>query len=188
MAESDLDLDAWRDRVRDYRERKDAFLERDDDSPLAGRDGFDGLDYYEPDPEYRVVARYEPRQTPETVVLEMAKGSDGGDGPSEAEYEAAAAFGFTVGGEFTTLTGYRTPGQETLLVPFTDETTGDTTPAMGRYLDVDVEGVDARDEVALDFNLAYAPFAHYDDAYASPLPPTDNHVPARIDAGERTLD
>lgn len=181
MAEPDLDVDAWRDRIEEYRERKDEFLRTDPDSPLADRAGFDGLDYYPPDPGFRIIARYEPRQSPEAVPLEMTAGPD-------AEYEAVATFGFTVDGEFTTLTGYRTTGQETLLVPFTDNTTGDTTPSVGRYLDVDAAGLDPRDDVALDFNLAYAPFAHYDDAYASPIPPVDNHVPARIEAGEKTLD
>ena len=37
----------------------------------------------------------------------------------------------------------------------------------------------------LDFNLAYAPFCAYSPAYSCPLPPMENWLTARIEAGER---
>ena len=36
---------------------------------------------------------------------------------------------------------------------------------------------------ALDFNKAYNPYCAYDEHWACPLPPSENHTPAAIRAG-----
>ncbi len=37
----------------------------------------------------------------------------------------------------------------------------------------------------LDFNFAYSPYCAYADGYSCPLPPAENWLPVRIEAGER---
>lgn len=180
MPETDLDEDAWRDRMESFRRQKETFLLSDPDSPLADVPiDFDDLRWFSLDPDYRIVARYQPAQTRETETLATTKG------PAR-KYERVATFGFTLDGDHHVLTGYQAEGEESLFVPFTDETNGNESPEVGRYLDVDPGDADIGDEVVLEFNLAQVPYAGYSDHYASTVPPEENHVPAAIRAGERT--
>ena len=68
-------------------------------------------------------------------------------------------------------------------MPFRDGTSGRETYGAGRHLDIRVE---ANGSYVLDFNFAYNPYCAYSDAYSCPLPPAENWLPVRIEAGERT--
>jgi len=173
----------WRERVREFRAEKDDFFASHDQSPIppGDREGFDGLDYFPPDPEFRVAARYSTASDTEPVELETTKGP-------AAEYARAAVLGFDLGGDHHTLTAFHVEGEETLFVPFTDATNDHETYHRGRYLDVDPGDAADGDRIALDFNLAYNPFCAYSDNFACALPPRDNHVPVRVEAGERAYD
>ncbi|MEE6211443.1 DUF1684 domain-containing protein [Salarchaeum sp. III] len=177
MAEPDLDRDAWRERVREHRAEKRQFVRENMELPETG----DDLVLYDIDPEFRVVARLQRAQNPEVVRMELTRGP-------AAEYERAATLGFTLGGDHHVLAGYHAPNQDGLFVPFTDETSGDDTPKIGRYVELDVAGVESGSQVALDFNLAYLPFCVLDESYASPVPPERNHVPVAIRAGEKHVE
>lgn len=174
MAESDLDVAAWRERLSAHREEKRRYVSEDVGLPESGAD----LAFYDLDPEFRVVARLQWVREQETVQLDATRGPP-------VEYERVATLGFTLDGDHHTLAAYRAPHQDGLFVPFTDETTGDETPNAGRYVELDVEGVEDGENVALDVNLAYLPFCALDESYASPLPPDRNHVPVALRAGER---
>ncbi|MBN2258351.1 MAG: DUF1684 domain-containing protein, partial [Anaerolineaceae bacterium] len=68
-----------------------------------------------------------------------------------------------------------------LLFSFTDLTRADVTYPGGRFLTVEKP----RDNrVVLDFNLAVNWPCAYTDFATCPLPPTENHLPVRIEAGE----
>ena len=45
--------------------------------------------------------------------------------------------------------------------------------------------VEADGNYVLDFNFAYSPYCAYSDGYSCPLPPTENWLSVRIEAGER---
>lgn len=182
MPEPDLDEAAWRDRLESFRQEKEAFLVDDPESPFAAVDDAPtSLTWFPLDPEYRVLARYQPVQESETVTLESTTG------PAR-KYERVATFGVTIDGDHHVLTGYRYEGQDSIFVPFTDETNGDETPEIGRYLDVDAGDASIGDDVVLEFNLAQLPYAAYSDHYASTKPPENNHVDAAVRAGERYPD
>lgn len=180
MTETDLDEDAWRDRMESFRREKEAFLLSDPDSPLSDvPTRFDKLEWFSLDLEYRIVARFQPVQSRERETISSTKG------PAR-KYERVATFGFTLDGDHHVLNGYQVEGEDTLFVPFTDETNGNETPEFGRYLDVDPGEAEIGDDVVLEFNLAQVPYAAYSDHYASTVPPEENHVAAAIRAGERT--
>ena len=63
----------------------------------ALREGFDGLDYYPPNPEYRVEATLEVHDDPEPVVMETTA-------DTEVRYERVATLHFELDGEERTLT------------------------------------------------------------------------------------
>ncbi|GAA0300585.1 DUF1684 domain-containing protein [Halarchaeum salinum] len=181
MPESNFDERAWRERITEYRAEKDEFLAEHPQSPIPPeeREAFDGLDYYAPDPSYRVVARMQAASEVEEVELATT------DGPART-YERVATLGFTLADDHHVLEAYAAPSQEGLFVPFTDPTNGETTYKLGRYLELDVETFDTGDDVVIDFNTAYSPFCAYNDGFACVVPPEENHVSVPIEAGERT--
>ena len=183
-----FDVDTWREELVSYRERKDEQFLEPHNSPLGPEDRreFDGLDYFDPDADYRVEATVELDESDETVPMETT--ADG-----EELYERAALLHFEVPdqrGEATdcTLVGYRRVDQEegSLFVPFRDKTTGQQTYPGGRYMELHYDGeLEEGVTFTLDFNLAYSPFCAYSGAYECPLPPQENWLEVAIAAGER---
>jgi len=184
----EFDVDSWREELVSYREQKDEQFEVPHSSPLGpeGRKEFDGLEYFEPDPDYRVETTVELDGSDETVAMETT--ADG-----EQLYERTARLHFEVpnaSGEPTegTLVGYTRVDQDegSLFVPFRDKTTGQQTYPAGRYIELHYEGeLEDGETFPLDFNLAYNPFCAYTAAYECPLPPRENWLEMAIPAGER---
>jgi uncharacterized protein (DUF1684 family) len=75
------------------------------------------------------------------------------------------------------------PDHTIVLVPFTDQTTGQTTYPIGRYLTLEVPA--GAGAVALDFNRATNPLCAYSPHFNCPIPPAGNRIEAAIEAGER---
>ena len=69
-----------------------------------------------------------------------------------------------------------------ILIPFRDATSGKETYGGGRYLDLEPR---ADDVYEIDLNRAYHPYCAYDDAWACVLPPPENRLAARVEAGEK---
>src|SRR5690606_24948076 len=76
--------------------------------------------------------------------------------------------------------------QTYLFIPFTDATTGQDTYATGRYLDFSIP--QGQDSVWLDFNKAYNPYCAYGDGYSCPIPPKENQLAVRIEAGVKAYE
>ena len=69
-----------------------------------------------------------------------------------------------------------------VFVPFRDGTSGRETYGAGRYLEPEeLPGGRLR----VDFNMAYNPYCAYNDAWSCPLPPAENRLSVRIEAGEK---
>jgi hypothetical protein len=79
-----------------------------------------------------------------------------------------------------------------VFIPFRDGTSGAETYGGGRYLLDTVKGADlgstAAGELVLDLNFAYHPSCHYHHRWSCPLAPRENHLAARIEAGERAYE
>lgn len=71
----------------------------------------------------------------------------------------------------------------TLIVPFTDLTTGKTTYGGGRLLDI--PAVLSNGIILVDFNYSYFPYCAHNPEYSCPIPPKQNHLPIAIEAGEK---
>jgi len=73
-----------------------------------------------------------------------------------------------------------------LFVPFTDKTSGITTYANGRYIDLLITELENGKDYLLDFNKAYNPYCAYiSGMYNCPIPPAENDLPVAITAGEK---
>jgi len=164
----EFDTETWRAELESHRDRKDEQFAGDRRSPLPPdeRAAFDGLDYFEPDPDYRVAATFEVLDGEETVTMETSAKSERGTRPegasrnartaSEASrerlYDRAVRLHFEVpdaGGEpvAETLVAYRRVDfdGDSLFVPFRDKTTGQGTYPGGRYMELHVEGASRSD-------------------------------------------
>ena len=175
------DTESWAEELRDNRAEKDEFFSEHRQSPVPpeDREAFDGLDYYDPDPDYRVEATVTVHDDPEPVELDVTSGS-------AARYERVVTFTFELDGT-RELHGYQQDEESTLFVPFRDKTTGQETYEGGRYIELDIEGELADgDTVTIDFNLAYTPFCAFNETFSCPLPPEENWLETTVEAGERT--
>jgi uncharacterized protein (DUF1684 family) len=70
-----------------------------------------------------------------------------------------------------------------LFIPYKDKTTRNETYGGGRFLDFEIP---KNATVILDFNLAYNPYCAYSHRYSCPIPPEENTLNVKIEAGEMT--
>ena len=170
--------------LRTNREEKDEFFAEHPQSPIPPehREAFSGLDYFDPDPDYRIEASVTVHDDPDPVPMETTAGN-------EVRYVRIVTFDFDLGGEAVELHGYKQrpeDDEEAVFVPFRDKTTGQESYRGGRYLELHPENDLADgDVVTLDFNLAYSPFCVFSDTFSCPLPPEENWLDVAVRAGER---
>jgi uncharacterized protein (DUF1684 family) len=175
-------LDEWRRQLETERENKRRYFRESRRSPLPPEmrgEQFPGLDYFDPDPDYRFrLPLHEHDEKEQTTVETTANG--------EQTYLRWGEFRFELDDETFTLQAYR-PDREAdrLWVPFRDQTNGEETYGAGRYLDVEFDQHLTDDGWLVDFNVAYNPTCAYNYAYECPMIPMDNWLDIRIEAGER---
>jgi uncharacterized protein (DUF1684 family) len=72
--------------------------------------------------------------------------------------------------------------EDYLFLPYTDLTSGDGSYGGGKYLDLKIpEG----NTIIIDFNKTYNPYCAYSHRYSCPVPPEENDLLVRIEAGVR---
>jgi uncharacterized protein (DUF1684 family) len=182
-----LEMDAaeqeqWEIALVEWRIEKNEGLMQSAESPLPERlrEGFEGLDYYFPEKTFRYRVALEPSAGGETVQLQLRKGD-------AVAYDVRGTVRFRHGGQDLALSVYRSPedAADALWLPFYDQTNGETTYGGGRYLDLELQ---ADGTVELDFNKAYNPYCAYDaERWNCTLPPAENTLPLRVEAGEKLL-
>ncbi|MCB0466119.1 MAG: DUF1684 domain-containing protein [Aequorivita sp.] len=80
---------------------------------------------------------------------------------------------------------YDEPGYEDyLFLPFTDLTSGDGSYGGGRFLD---QRIPKGDTIVIDFNKAYNPYCAYSHRFSCPIPPKENDLLIRIEAGVKAF-
>jgi len=166
-------------RITAIRENKDAeFMRTDDPVPPSRKDELLPLPYFPIDPTYSVPAVLRPSPESETLMMVTSTGS-------QEEMRRVGQLEFTLHGQPLKLTAFvsaTAPDINRLFVPFGDLTNKVETYPAGRYLDLDRRSSGVYD---IDFNMAYNPYCHYNLAYVCPLPPSENRLQVRIEAGER---
>lgn len=146
------------------------------DTESRTRREFKGLEYYPIDPKWSIEARFEPYQPPKTIpITNVLSMTDDETSPG--------ALAFDVDGKTYRIDPILEKGETDLFVMIADETTGRETYGAGRYLYVSPP--DASGKVVIDFNKAYSPPCAFTNFATCPLPPRQNHLPFRIEAGEK---
>lgn len=148
------------------------------DRENPARAEFKGTDYYPADRKWVVSARFEPYDPPKKVPILNVLGM-------ETEEIAPGALAFEAGGREYRLRALKEQGNEQLFIIFADQTSGKETYGAGRYLYADPPDREGR--VTLDFNRAYSPPCAFTRYATCPLPPPENRLALRVEAGEKYL-
>jgi len=98
-------------------------------------------------------------------------------------YTSPGEIEFVLAGQRLHLVAFNAEESDELFIVFSDRTSGSETCAACRFLNVDAPSSDGR--VSLDFNRATNPPCAYTDFATCPLPPPRNHLPVRVEAGEK---
>lgn len=146
------------------------------DTESRTRREFKGLEYYPIDPKWRIEARFEPYQPPKAIPITNVLGMTNDE-------TSPGALAFDVAGKTYRIDPILEKGETDWFVMIADGTTGKETYGAGRYLYVSPP--DASGKVVIDFNKAYSPPCAFTNFATCPLPPRQNNLPLRIEAGEK---
>jgi len=143
---------------------------RDRDSEI--RRDFTGLRWFSPDESYRVRGTFIPHEEPRIVELPNILGD-------VETFRSSGAVKLTVHGQELTMTTIDSGNR--LWFIFRDLTSGKETYPAARFLYAPApqEGT-----TVVDFNQAYNPPCAFNPHTTCPLPPLENRLPIRIEAGE----
>ena len=137
---------------------------------------FQGLMYFPVSAAWVLDARFEPYRPAHHVKITNILGM-------EEDEESPGAVVFRKDGRQWRLdTVLEEPGDQELFIMFADATSGRETYGAGRFLYIPLP-VNGR--ALLDFNKAYNPPCALNDFATCPLPPPQNHLKLRIEAGEK---
>lgn len=146
---------------------------RDHEAPALR--AFTGTQHFPLDPSWRIAARFEPAAPGRTLALMDITGAQSADPtPGTVVFERDGAtwrIDALDGGE-----------KGELWLIFGDATNGRRTYGGGRFLYTEPPAADG--SVVVDFNLAYNPPCVFSPFATCPLPPPQNRLARRIEAGE----
>lgn len=169
------------ERIKEERREKNRDFKNSDESPLdeERKKLFDSLNYFPPDPAYKVTAKITPVDNKKLLILPMSDGE-------EDKYIRYATASFSLQGkEHKLLLLQRADVEDpnSLFLAFRDATSGNETYGGGRYIDLQLK---SENQIIIDFNKAYNPYCEYNVTYSCPLPPRENSLDISIRAGEKT--
>lgn len=146
------------------------------DSDAETRRNFRGIETFPYDERYRVEARFEPYVPAHDIAIPNVLGT-------VEKQPSPGALVFELGGKTYRLDPVLETGETDLFVIFGDQTNGHATYGGGRFLYAKsaVGG-----KTILDFNRAYNPPCVFTPYATCPLPPKENKLPIRVEAGEKT--
>ncbi len=153
------------------------------DTESEARKNFGGVDFFRPDIAWRLEARFEPYDPPREIDMPSITGV-----PEKEIVPGAVVFEVDSDEYRLDVTGH--PGDEQYFVVFGDATNGRETYGGGRFVWIDAEdpstGSGQAGNITIDFNRAYNPPCVFSPFATCPLPPPENRLPIRVEAGELT--
>ncbi len=145
----------------------------DNESPV--RTKFPGVMWYPPNEAFKVDAKFTPAKLGATLPIVNVL-------DEESQQPLAGQVEFQLRGETFKLDAIKEG--EGLFLIFRDETNGDTTYESGRFIDIDKTPAPGA-TFTLDFNKAYNPPCAISKFTTCPIPPKQNHLKIKIEAGEQ---
>lgn len=148
--------------------------------PAGERAAFKGIHFFPVNLDYVVTAHF--TRTPNEKAFGLATSSAQPD-----TYIKYGTIQFTLMGKDYTMGLYQSQRlaqseatKNYLALMFKDKTNGAETYGGGRYVDLHIP---QGDTITINFNKAYQPYCAYTEGYSCPIPPVENQLPVRIEAG-----
>lgn len=173
--------------IKKFQEELNAEFKNPEESPLTKKEQrkFKGHNFFPIDTNYCVTAEFIPFKKAETLKMKTTT-------TRLPAYDKYGIVKFILNGKQYQLTVYQSHRlremekyKNYLFLPFTDLTNGFDTYGGGRYLDLSIpEG----NKIIIDFNKAYSPSCAYNHSYSCPIPPAENNLEIKIEAGVKNLD
>jgi uncharacterized protein (DUF1684 family) len=159
----------------EWRRQRDQFFKHHYASPLPeeAMEEFEALDYFDFDAGMAFEVTLDPK-VDEAISIVSSTGS-------RSSYAVAGHVVIALPDGTRSLLALR--GEEDdIFIPFRDGTCGAGSYGGGRYV-----GLVSRAEglLTVDFNRSINPYCAYDTDFSCPLPPAQNQIEMRIEAGER---
>ena len=160
------------------RKLKDETFRDSDESPIKDKKMFKGLAYYAFNQKWIISFEVQRSEKIEKIKINMT------DGSQEDMLKFGTITANINGAEVKLELFQHADGN--LFLPFKDKTAPTETYGGGRFLDLPLTNV-KNNRLRVDFNLAYNPYCAYNEDFACPIPPAENTLPIRIEAGEKNF-
>lgn len=135
---------------------------------------FEGIERFPTVDKWKITAKFEKFDPPQKIIIPNILGT-------VSESLSPGKLIFSIDGKEYNLSP--TSSGAGLFIVFADLTSGEETYGAGRFLYVD--GPDSNNNVIIDFNKAYNPPCAFTKFATCPLPPDENKLRVRIEAGEK---
>lgn len=146
------------------------------DSEAATRTEFTGIERFDVDPAWRIVAEWQPLDPPFQLATGTVIGTiERYPAPGRAVFERD-------GRRHVVYPVLEAPGDRQLFLIFADATSGKETYGASRFLYADMPSAGG---IVLDFNQAYNPPCAFTPYATCPLAPPENRLDLRVLAGEK---
>ena len=158
------------------RKAKDENFKTAEDSPIPNKAQFKGLSYFPYSASWSLLFDLKRASKMGKIALQM---TDGG-------LDSLIQFGeisANIQGKLVTLVVYQHDSGD-FFIPFKDKTAPTETYGGGRYLELPLTNL-KENQLRVDFNQAFFPYCAYNSTFACPIPPKENNLMIRVEAGER---
>ena len=176
-------LEYQKNHNKTYADKETSILSDSDREKFIALDGHPFFPY---DSDFRVTADLTVFPDPDKIEMKTST-------TRIADYNIYGRASFSINGQDMELFLYQDARAFTnklykdhLFLPFTDLTSGEESYGGGRYIDLKVPA--DKTKIVIDFNKSYQPYCAYTDGYSCPIPPTENFIDYRIEAGIQHLD
>lgn len=179
---------AYADSIEKYRTGRNIKMLYSESTPLKPEQqkSFEGLNYFPPDINFCVEARLTKAEEQESIFMKTST-------ERAPEYIRYGMVTFAIHGKEYILSAYQSKklkevqqDELTLFIPFRDGTSGKESYGGGRYVDCEIPG--EGDTLRLDFNKTYNPYCAYNPRYSCVIPPEENRLEVKIEAGEKIFE
>jgi uncharacterized protein (DUF1684 family) len=177
---------AYYSNVNQYRTEKDREFRDTSSSILPNEEAlnFEHLNYFQPNEKFNVIAKFKKK-----IGNDFAMTTSSGKKKLFRQYGILC---FTIDEKEFELPIYQNiklmvseKYKDYIFIPFTDLTNGSETYGGGRYIEATKP---TGKTFQLDFNYAFNPYCHYTTGYNCPIPPKENFLDIRIEAGEQVFE
>ncbi len=161
---------------KEYIAKKDTNYKNSEESPIKDKENFKGLNYFAYNEKLVIDFKVDRSREGEIWVFPNSDGSN-------QSLEILGTIQKEIEGQMISLLVFKHK-EGGFFLPFKDKTAPEETYGGGKYIDVDPLNLN-NNLLTVNFNYSYFPYCAYSEGFACPLPPLENNLPLRIEAGEK---